>query len=144
MRLVFGPSQEVLQYIRDRTGIALTPPVRTIGAVDRQGTIIGGAAFTHFTGFGINLTLAGRASLMRSFMQEIGNYAFGVCGCRRLEATTLTTNKAVRRIAPRLGFKFEGRLRGYFGEADAFVYSLLSNEAIERGLWKPRPEAKAA
>lgn len=143
MRLVFGAPQAVSAFLAEQIGEVFTPPISTIGVVDEAGNIVAGVAFTSYTGYGIEMTLAGRPCLSRSVRQAISDYVFGWLGCRRLAIVTRRSNKRVRRLAPRLGFTFEGRARGYYGEEDGLMYSLLGNEAIAQGHWTPNPKGYA-
>lgn len=139
MQMVFGKSRIVAQFIAERSGMQFSPATSMIGVIDDAGNLTAGIAFTGYTGFGIEMTLAGSACLLRSVRQAICDYAFGALGCRRLQITTARSNKRVRKLAPRLGFTFEGRARGYYGDEDGFVYSMLSDEAVRLGHWRPRP-----
>lgn len=149
MRLMFDAPQAVAAFLAEEIGEVFTPPISTIGAVDVKGRLIAGVAFTNFTGYGIEMTLAGRYCLSRTMRQAICDLVFGYLGCRRLAIVTPRTNRRVRRLAPKLGFIFEGRARAYYGKTDGLGYSLLSEEAVERGHWVPNPagyggKAKAA
>jgi len=143
MRLVFAAPQAVAGLLAEEIGEAFSPPVSTIGVVDDAGNLVAGVAFTNYTGYGIEMTLAGRQCLTRSVRQAICDYVFGWLGCRRLAIVTRRSNRRVRRLAPRLGFTFEGRARGYYGEEDGLAYSLLSEEAVSHGHWVPNPRGYA-
>lgn len=143
MRLVFGAPQAVSAFLAEQIGEVFTPPISTIGVVDAAGNIVAGIAFTGFTGYGVEMTLAGRLCLTRAVRQTISDYVFGWLGCRRLAIVTRRSNRRVRRLAPRLGFTFEGRARGYYGEEDGLAYSLLSEEAVSHGHWVPNPRGYA-
>lgn len=144
MRLVFDAPQAVAAFLAEEIGEVFTPPISTIGAVDVKGRLIAGVAFTNFTGYGIEMTLAGRYCLSRTMRQAICDLVFGYLGCRRLAIVTPRTNRRVRRLAPKLGFIFEGRARAYYGKTDGLTYSMLSNEAIANRHWVPRPRGFAS
>lgn len=143
MRLVLGKNPLVAQFIADKTGDLFAPAVSMIGIVSDDGRLIGGVALTNWTGYGVELTLAGPVCLSRAVRQAIGDLAYGWLGCTRLAVTTRRSNRQVRRLAPKLGFVFEGRARGYYGDSDGLVYSLLRDEAMKRGHWTPREKGYA-
>lgn len=140
MRLVFGKNKAVADFIQAKSGVIFSPVTSMFAVLNEAGTLIGGVAFVNYTGAGIELAGAGSVIISRTVRQAIGDYAFGWLGCKRLQITTRRSNKTMRKLAPRLGFVFEGRARSCYGDEDGLVYSLLSHEAIERGHWTPKPE----
>lgn len=140
MRLVFGKSATVAEFIQRRSGVIFSPVTSMFAVLNDAGELTGGIAFVNYTGAGIELAGAGSVVLSRTVRQAIGDYAYGWLGCRRIQITTRQSNKVMRKLAPRLGFIFEGRSRACYGDEDGYVYSLLSDEAITQGHWIPKPE----
>jgi hypothetical protein len=65
----------------------------------------------------------------------VARYVFRQLGCRRCTAVTSELNLAAQRALLQLGFKWEGRLREHYPEADGLVYGLLrSEQKIARGI----------
>lgn len=126
----------VSAFVSGQTGDQYTDVMRALGILSREGRIIGGALLTNYTGFGVELTLAGRGCISRTAWQAIGDMAFGELGCQRISVTTRKSNKRVCKLAPRLKFKFEGIARKYYGKEDGVMFSLLRDEAIQHGYWK--------
>lgn len=126
----------VSAFVSGQTGDQYTDVMRALGILSREGRIIGGVLLTNYTGFGVELTLAGRGCVSRTAWQAIGDLAFGELGCQRISVTTRKSNKRVCKLAPRLKFKFEGIARKYYGKEDGVMFSLLRDEAIQHGYWK--------
>lgn len=140
MRILIGSDDTVAAYIANATGDRLHKPFRTVG-IYGAGGLIGGWAIDDFTGFGVSLSGAGSGMMLRSARQALCDLVFGYLGCRRMQIVVRKSNKRMLKLAPRLGFSFEGKLRRYFGTEDGMIYSLLGEEAIAQGHWAPRKVA---
>lgn len=136
MMLLLDEPEIVSAFVSGKTGDQYTDVMRALGILSQEGRIIGGVLLTNYTGFGVELTLAGKGCISRSAWQAIGDMAFGELGCERISVTTRKSNKRVCRLAPRLHFRFEGIARRFYGSEDGVVYSMLRNEAIQHGYWK--------
>lgn len=135
MMLLRDEPEIVSAFVSGQTGDQYTDVMRALGILSREGRIVGGVLLTNYTGYGVEMTLAGRGCISRSAWQAIGDMAFGELGCQRLSVTTRKSNKRVCRLAPRLHFRFEGIARRFYGTEDGVVYSMLRNEAIQHGYW---------
>lgn len=140
MLILTGQDEAVAAYIAKATGDPLNDPFHTIGIYDGV-MLIGGYAVDDFTGFGVMVSGAGRGIMLRSARQALCDLVFGYLGCRRMGITVRKSNKGMQKLAPRLGFVFEGKLRKYYGSEDGLCYSLLSEEAASLGHWMPRKVA---
>lgn len=136
MILLRNEPEIVSAFVAGQTGDQYTDVMRALGILSQEGRIIGGVLLTNYTGFGVEMTLAGRGCISRTAWQAIGDMAFGELGCQRLSVTTRKSNKRVCKLAPRLKFKFEGIARRFYGDEDGVVLSLLRDEAIRFGYWK--------
>lgn len=143
MRLTFGAEESVASYLAQKTGAIYTNPFRTIG-VWSGAALVTGIAFDCWTGDCVSISVAGRFFAHRSVKQAIGDMAFGALGCRRLELTTRQSNKIMRRIVGRMGFRFEGIRRLYYGDENGILLSLLSDEAVTLGHWAPQQAQERA
>ena len=144
MRILIGADQRVADFVAHATGDLMTNPFRTIGIWNERGRLVGGLCLNGYTGAGIELSGAGKAICLRSARQKLCDLVFGFLGCRRMSITVRKSNKRMRALAPRLGFKFEGIARAYYGNEDGLVLSLLSNEAIEHGHWTPMEASRGS
>jgi len=135
VKILVGEDVIVRSWVSQKTGDPHHDG-ETLGILSEQGRIIGGFIFTNWTGAGIELTLAGRGCVSRLAWQAVGDFVFRHKGCVRLQVVTRKSNKRVRTMAPRFGFKFEGTLRRYYGDEDGLCFSLLRNEAVQLGYYR--------
>jgi RimJ/RimL family protein N-acetyltransferase len=122
--------ETAVQWVADRLGASF-PRGATALALARGGELVGGAVFCGFTGRDIEVSVAAARTLAwpRPFLARVGAYVFDELGCARMTALTRATNRAVIRIAPRLGAVLEGRKRNYFDDgADALVFGILQED----------------
>ncbi|MBX5089347.1 GNAT family N-acetyltransferase [Rhizobium lentis] len=131
-----GEDEIVSAYVSGQTGDRYSDVLRTLGILNHEGRIIGGFVVTNYTGFGAELSIAGRGCVARDAWKALGDIVFGELGCQRLSVTTRRSNKRVRKMAPKFKFKFEGIARRFYGDEDGIVFSLLRDEAILHKYWK--------
>lgn len=131
-----GEDQIVSAYVSGQTGDQYAEVMRTLGVLSEEGRIIGGFVLTNYTGYGVEMSLAGRGCVSRNAWDILGDIVFRELGCQRLSITTRRSNKRVRKLAPRFKFKFEGAARRFYGNEDGLVFSLLRDEAVTLGYWK--------
>lgn len=103
--------ERVARFVGERVGSVIVPPFTSMG-IERDGEIITGIVFNHFTGPDVHMTIAGK-TWPRGFVADIGEYAFGQLGCLRM--TAITEQPRIVRMAERLGGEVEGCLRNHFG-----------------------------
>lgn len=134
------PDERVARLVSKATGDTMAAPFRTV-ALYRDGAPVSGVCLTEYTGASVMVSGAGRLIVQREFRQSLCDLVYGVLGCRRMAITVRKSNKRMLKLAPRLGFSFEGKLRRYFGTEDGMIYSLLVEEAIAARHWVPRKVA---
>lgn len=127
----------VSAYVAGQTGDQYTDVMRTLGILNHQGRIVGGFVVTNYTGFGVELSIAGRGCVARDAWNALGDIVFRELGCQRLSVTTRRSNKRIRKMAPKFKFRFEGIARRFYGNEDGIVFSLLREEAVQHGYWRP-------
>lgn len=137
--LLFGHDATVAEWVAKQA--SSKPPVEpytAFGFVTPEGRLRGGAVFTGYNGDTIELSLAGRAAATRTAWAAITNYAFEQLGCSRLQMHTNRRNKYVlRMLAGKLGVRYEGVAKHYFGKDDGVVYALTTDElGAFRKKWK--------
>lgn len=129
--LLFGHDSVVAEWVAKQAHSK--PPVApytAFGFVDRHGTLVGGCVFTGYNGDTVELSLAGRAAATRGGWAAITNYVFDQLGCVRMQMHTRRNNRRVlRMLANRLGVKYEGIAKHYFGKGvDGVVYALTVDD----------------
>ncbi len=126
--ILLGHDEAVAGWVGSITGKPFAPPFTAIGAINPEGHLTGGFVFTGFNGTCIEMSLAGRGVFGRPLWRGIIFYVFEQLKADRIQMHTAVSNKAVRKLAPRLGFAFEGKARRFYGREDAFVYSLVRDD----------------
>jgi RimJ/RimL family protein N-acetyltransferase len=126
--ILLGHDEAVASWVGAITGKPFHPPFTAIGSIDPEGHLTGGFVFTGYNGSTVELSLAGHGVTHRGLWRAVLAYVFDQLGCDRLQIHTAASNKAVRKLAPRLGFAYEGKSRRFYGREDAFVYSLVRDD----------------
>ena len=126
--ILLGYDEAVANWVGSITGKPFHTVDSTIGWVTPEGRLTGGFVFTGFNGSSIELSLAGHGVTHRGLWRAILSYVFDQLKADRIQIHTATSNVTVRKLAPRLGFAFEGKSRRYYGQEDAFVYSLVRDD----------------
>lgn len=131
MRLIFDCDEMVASWVGERLGVQIQPPYTAIGMTRDGMDLCAGAVFNDFTGSNVEMTVAS-IGVSKGFVCAVARYVFGQLAVNRLSIKTKRSNKAVQRLAPRLGFKFEGISARYFGPTkadDAIRYVLFPEDA---------------
>lgn len=140
MNLLFGHDSVVAEWVAKQANSK--PPVEpytAFGFVSPDGRLTGGCVFTGYNGDTVELSLAGRGAATRACMAAIVSYVFDQLGCQRLQMHTRRNNRHVlRMLAKRLGVKYEGVAKRYFGkQGDGVVYALTTDDLPAfRAKWK--------
>lgn len=142
-RVVYGQDRSISRWVGERLGIDDFGPCTTIG-IARGNEIIAGAVYGNFhkddwgRPLSIEVTIVSidKTWLNRHILNALFGYPFTQLHVRRVQLTTAKSNKKLRVMFERLGFKFEGVLRkAWRSGGDAVVYSMLSHECswIKKG-----------
>lgn len=127
--LLFGHDEAVAGWVGRMVGKPFTPPFTALGIVDAGGALRGGFVFNNFhEGASIEMSLAGSQCFSRGVWRGILAYVFEQCGVKRLQIHTRASNKTVRRVAPKGGFRFEGTARRMYGDENGLTYSLTVDD----------------
>lgn len=132
MRLVFGQDDLVAGWVSVNLGIPIAPPYTAIGGTRDGESLCIGAVFNNYNGSNIDISLYGPRGLTRGGIAAVYQYLFGQLKVNRVSALTRRSNKAMRQLLPRFGFKFEGIGARYFGPAradDAIRFVLFPDDA---------------
>lgn len=124
--IVLGYDKAVAEWVGRLGGKPFSPPYKAIGVADARGGLVGGFVFTGFNGDGVELSLAGRGVASRNAMRAVLSYVFEQLNCQRLQVHTRRSNALVKKMLPRLGFRYEGVARNFYGAEDGFTYSLTT------------------
>jgi len=112
-------------FVAEKLDVLFHPPFTCLG-IEKDGEIIAGVVFNMYEGHDVHMSVAGKG-WTRSFLSDVGHYAFDVLGCCRI--TALTEQPEVVRLGAKLGGQIEGCLRSHFGpDRDAFILGFLRSE----------------
>lgn len=129
-------------WLEERTNTKLHPE-NTFMATEIGGKLATAVAFSNYRpDTDIEITVATEGKGLKSAMELIRAvfvYVFEQSNCRRCTARIRADNEKSIKLAARLGFKVEGRLRQGFGDADALVFGLLRDDFY--GLCRRTPES---
>ncbi len=117
--------ERVIRFVEVTCGRPIVPPYSCVG-VERDGEIVTGVVFNHYTGCDVHVTVAGSA-WPRGGMADLGDYVFSRLKCERM--TIVTEQPKVVRLVERLGGQLEGLMRNHFGPGrDGFLAGILKSE----------------
>lgn len=125
--LVTGHDDVCLQWLQRHWPDIGRPPQMVWGLTDRQG-VLGGAiplwqenAWTWEVGLYSHGVITPRAT------REFFAMMFYRVGAARLQMKTQRTNKKMKKLAPKLGWTFEGIARSYYGDSDAICFGMTAD-----------------
>lgn len=123
---------QLRDWLQAKVGMTLAEDAQFMGII-REGEIKAAAAFSHYTGCDIEMSVAGEpGSGSKGFLKALFAYAFEQCGCVRCTVKTRASNARAIKLAKRLGFVQEGVQRLGFGDEDAVLFGLLRNDYGKR------------
>lgn len=135
--LLFGHDKIVAEWVGQKIGKPFSEPFTAIGTLGEGGRLTGGAVFTNYTGDAVEISIAGRGVVCRSFWSSVAHYVFEQLKCSRLAIHTSEKNKRVRRMAPKFGFVYEGTARKMYGKFNGLAYSLIVSDLSKfKDRWK--------
>ena len=132
MNLLFGHDKAVADFASKQTGAPLRAWHHAVGIIDPGGLLVGAASFHDMNGSNVEVCFHGPKCLRASLVRGLARFAFVGLGAHRVTARTPRRNKMVARHLPRLGFRFEGIMRHYYGPTkglDALIFGLLAEDA---------------
>ena len=132
MRLVFNDDARVAEWVGGRLGQIISPPFVAIGMTDDDRLYCGGAIFNNWNGANIEITIVMERRPTRGIIRALQHYVFEQSKATRVTAHTKRSNKRVRKLLPRLGFKYETTRERFFGPSrsdDAFAFVLFPENA---------------
>lgn len=134
MRLVFGCDEIVAKWVSQKLRVPIVPPYTAIGVTRDGENLCGGAVFNDWNGSNLEVTVYGHGCVTRGNFRAVCHYAFAQLKANRLTARTARVNKRLQRSLPKLGFRYEGICRNYYGpdkRHDAIVYGLLKEQGMK-------------
>ncbi len=132
MHLLFGFDNEVARVVGEGLGVVIHPPFVAIGVVDDRNRLMGGMVFNNYTKASVEITVYGPRCMKRGVIRAAMHYAFIQLGVLNLRARTKRSNARMRKILPKLGYRFEATLDQYYGPSranDALLFRIARPQA---------------
>ena len=114
------------EFVTRETGFSCRSPHVSIG-FERRGRIVTGLSFYNWSGHDVEIAAAGR-EFPRSLLRFVFDYVVKQLGCRRATFRTRIDNEAAKLALSRLRARVEGRQRLFYGDCDALIFGLLSED----------------
>lgn len=129
MNLLFDHDQAVADWVSKQANEKpFVQPYTAIGIITPEGRLTGGFVFTSFNGHNIEISLAGKSVASRGAMRGVLHYVFEQLKCSRMQMHTRRNHKRVCKQLVKLGMKFEGIARRFYGKHDAACYALTTDD----------------
>lgn len=122
---------EYFDFINCILGVKFLPSESVvIASLDDDGATLGVVAFSRFTQFNCELSVASNSPkfLTRNFLNVLFHYAFVTAGKRRITAIIEDGNIKALDMDSRLGFVEEGRAKHWYGDKDGIILRMLREE----------------
>ncbi len=130
--LMMDNSEAVASWVAYKFDATFALVLGTIGRLDQNGVLIGAAVLHNYTRHEVELTYFGKGTMSLDMCKAIAWMAFERGRVLRLSITVPRKKKRLLRAVSKIGWRYEGTRRRYFGPAktlDGLVYSFLRDEA---------------
>ncbi len=118
-QMAFSNQEAVASWTAQTFNIPNYPVNMALGIYDPDGLIIGSVLFQDFNGSNVEISIFGDNVLTRDIIKKLALICLNHFRVNRLSARTLKKRKRLIRGLMKLGFKFEGVSRKYYGPTDA-------------------------
>ncbi len=125
MRLLIGQDAIVARWAGERLDGVFLPPFVALGIIDRRGILRGAFIIKALNSTACELSLYSERALTNGVMRSMFEIMFEKFGFCRCVIHTSRRNKAIKRAAPKMGFKFECKATDYYGpNVDALQFAM--------------------
>lgn len=129
--LLYGHDGAVSSWAANEFKYKFSPIEAALGIV-RRNQLVGAVIYQNFTGYNVELSYYGPHTLSAGIVKSLARFTLDRFHVDRLTARTNRRNESMLKMVSRLGFKFEGVQRRYYGPfGDAAVF-VLFKEDLER------------
>ena len=128
-RIVWDQPEAVGRWVCARTQGSYDPASQAIG-LEKDGQLIAGVLFDHYTGRSIAMHVAGEGGhwMTREFARACFGYAFGQLKVRKVIGLVDSANHAARRYDEHLGFKLEAVITDAGAGGDLLIYTMTPEQ----------------
>lgn len=129
MQLLLGHDDVVADWAAERLPLVMLNPHRALGVIDPAGVLRGALVLEQATESTVEvIVVSEERAITPGIAKAFFRLVFGA-GIWRLQARTGKGNKSVKRALPKMGFRFEGVARDYWGPGtDALLYSMTADQ----------------
>jgi RimJ/RimL family protein N-acetyltransferase len=133
-RLVFNHDNEIANWTWQAFNMPPAPVNLAIGIIDETGTVVGSAIWQDFNGSNVEFSYYGKGTLKRGVVRAIASITLNRFNANRMTVRTMKKRKALLRSLPKIGFRFEGVMKQYYGptEGETAVRFVLFKPDLER------------
>ena len=122
---MLGQDAAVAKWVGEKYGGTILGPQWAPGIVDNDGQLRGGFIIRANSGTTCELTVYSDQALTHGIARALFRYIFDALGFVRCVIHTAKSNRIVKRAVPKLGFRFEGTARNFYGQGeDALQFSM--------------------
>lgn len=123
--LVFGHDDTCLQWLNRKWGGDIgRVPQAVIGIVDGNGVLHGAIPLWQENAFTWEVGVYSEGVIGTAVTRQFFALMFYDLCAQRLQMKTERTNKRMKKLAPKMGWTFEGIARGYYGSGDALCFGM--------------------
>lgn len=129
MQLVLGHDDTVTEWAAARLPLVMFKPHRALGVIDPGGVLRGALLLEQATDATVEvIVVSEERAITPGIAKAFFRLVFGA-GVWRLQARTDKGNKPVKRALPKMGFRFEGVAKDYWGRHnDALLYAMTADQ----------------
>lgn len=121
--IVSGP--EAGYWVGERLGRGYFAERSNALGLAREGVLVAGVIYENWNRTSICCHIVAEAPVNRPFMWAICDYAFNVCGVKKVIASIEDTNLKSIRFVTKMGFVEEARIRDAHPGGDMLVFTLV-------------------
>lgn len=127
--LVFGHDATCLQWLQQRYGDVGRAPQYVLGIVDPQGVLHGALPLWRENAWTWEIGVYSEGVISSRVTRQFFRIMFEDLAADRLQMKTERTNKRMRKLAPKIGWVFEGVAKNYYGHgADALMFAMTPDK----------------
>lgn len=129
-RIVWDEPRRVGEWVCAKVGATFNPQEATAIGLERDGSLVAGVMFDHYTGRSIAMHVAGEGGhwMTRDYARACFGYAFNQLGVGKIIGLVDSTNQAARRYDEHLGFHLEATITGAGKVGDLLIYSMTPQQ----------------
>lgn len=132
MNLVFGHDEVVAEWAEKKLGYKIPNRLCSVGVIRADGSLCGAAVFHNFNRANVELSFFGPGAVTRGIVVGIMEFIFERFDVSRVTGMTQRGHRRVVKGLPKIGFKFEGVARRFYGDKkrlDGIMFGLTRRDA---------------